>query len=102
MVQPRGIQAALYCDTAKKALPQHRWAADQLHDYVLFLANTGLRPDEAKNLQHRDVTIAEDERSDQRILEIEVRGQRGVGYCKSTPNAVNPYERLLKRPKFVP
>src|SRR5262249_54041527 len=80
----------------------HRWAAEQLHDYVLFLANTGLRPDEAKNLQHRDVTIAEDDRSGDRILEIEVRGKRGVGYCKSTANAVTPYERLLKRTKFVP
>lgn len=89
-------------DHAKNALPQHLWAAEQLHDYVLFLANTGLRPDEAKNLQHRDVTIAEDDRSGDRILEIEVRGKRGVGYCKSTPNAVLPYERLRKRPKFVP
>jgi hypothetical protein len=56
-----------------------------LHDCVLFLANTGLRPDEAKNLLHRDVTIVEDERSGDRILEIEVRGKRGVGYCKSIP-----------------
>jgi integrase len=68
---------------------------------VLFLANTGLRPDEAKNLQHRDVTIVEDEHSGDRILEIEVRGKRGVGYCKSMPSAVRPYERLLARPKYV-
>jgi integrase len=84
---------------AKAALPQHAWAAEQLHDYVLFLGNTGLRPDEAKNLQHRDVTIVEEGDRGQRILEIEVRGKRGVGYCKSTPM---PYERLLKRPKYVP
>ena len=34
-----------------------RWEreAEQLHDYVLFMANTGLRPDEAKRLQYRDV-----------------------------------------------
>jgi len=41
-------------------LPHHRWNAEQLHDYVLFLGNTGLRPDEAKNLQHRDITIVEE------------------------------------------
>jgi integrase len=35
----------------------HKWNAEQVHDYVLFLANTGLPPDEAKNLQHRDVAI---------------------------------------------
>jgi integrase len=42
---------------AKEALPHLRWAAEQLHDYVLFMENTGLRPDEAKNLQHRDIEI---------------------------------------------
>ena len=60
------------------------------------MANTGLRPDEAKNLQHRDVTIVEDEATGERILEIEVRGKRGVGYCKSMPSAVRPYRALAK------
>ncbi|PHR20314.1 site-specific integrase [Parasphingorhabdus sp.] len=78
-----------------------RWNAEQVHDYVLFLANTGLRPDEAKNLQHRDVAIVEDEATGETLLEIEVRGKRGVGYCKSMPSAVRPYERLLNRPKPV-
>jgi integrase len=68
-----------------------------VHDYVLFLANTGLRPDEAKNLQHRDVAIVEGDT----ILEIEVRGKRGIGFCKSMPSAVRPYERLVNRPKPV-
>jgi integrase len=81
---------------------QYRWNAEQVHDYVLFMANTGLRPDEAKNLQHRDVTIVKDESSGETILEIEVRGKRGVGYCKSTPSAVLPYQRLLNRPAYVP
>jgi integrase len=79
----------------------HKWNAEQVHDYVLFLANTGLRPDEAKNLQHRDVAIVEDEATGETILEIEVRGKRGVGFCKSMPSAVRPYERLLNRPKPV-
>jgi integrase len=30
-------------------------------------------------------------------LEIEVRGKRGIGYCKSTTGAVRPFERLVKR-----
>jgi integrase len=78
-----------------------RWSAEQVHDYVLFMANTGLRPDEAANLEHRDVEIVVDEETGQRILEIEVRGKRGVGFCKSMPNAVRPYERLLGRAKPV-
>ncbi|MEI9996409.1 MAG: hypothetical protein WDM91_17560 [Rhizomicrobium sp.] len=76
-----------------------RWAAEQVHDFVLIIANTGLRPDEAKNLQHRDVQIVTDEATGKEILEIEVRGKRGVGYCKSMPNAVYPYRRLLARAK---
>jgi hypothetical protein len=30
-------------------------------------------------------------------LEIEVRGKRGVGYCKSMPGAMRPFERLRSR-----
>jgi integrase len=69
----------------------------ELHDYVLFMANTGLRPDEAKRLEFRDVTIVDDEATGERILEIEVRGKRGYGYCKSMPGAVHPFERLRER-----
>jgi len=36
------------------------------------------------------------------ILEIEVRGKRGVGYRKSMTGAVMPYERLRKRNKPEP
>ncbi len=92
----------LYTATREYAreAPEHvRWSAEQVHDYVLLMANTGLRPDEIKNLQHRDVEIVEDEATGETILEIEVRGKRGIGYCKSTAGAVMPYERLLNRPK---
>lgn len=85
-------------DYAKQPFHDHyKWNAEQVHDYVLFMANTGLRPDEAKNLQHRDVSIVEDDHSGEKILEIEVRGKRGIGFCKSMPSAVRPYERLLSR-----
>jgi integrase len=76
---------------------RYKWESEQLHDYVLFAANTGLRPDEARRLQFRDVTIVNDEGSNQTILEIEVRGKRGVGYCKSMNGAVRPFERLKAR-----
>jgi integrase len=76
-----------------------RWDAEQIYDYILFMANTGLRPDEAKNLQHRDIAITDEQNSEDRILEIEVRGKRGVGYCKSMPGAVRVYQRLQNRPK---
>ena len=93
----------LYEATRKNAADpkkkQFAWHAEQLHDFVLFMANTGLRPDEVKHLEFRDVEIVDDEYSDDRILEIEVRGKRGVGYCKSMPGAVLPFERLRDRPR---
>lgn len=74
-----------------------RWSSEQLHDYVLFIANTGLRPDEASQLEFRDVKIVRDQGTRETILEIEVRGKRGVGFCKSTTGAVRPFLRLRKR-----
>lgn len=76
-----------------------RWPCEQLHDFVLFMANTGLRPDEAWQLQYRDVNVVTDETSAETILEIGVRGKRGVGYCKSMTGAVVPFARLKKRNK---
>ncbi|MEA3000842.1 MAG: hypothetical protein QOK17_2675 [Sphingomonadales bacterium] len=78
---------------------KERWRAEcaLLHDYVLIMGNTGLRPDEASRLEFRDVSIVTDHDTGERILEIEVRGKRGVGYCKSMPGAVFPFERLVKR-----
>jgi integrase len=91
----------LYEATRKNAADpknkRFKWHAEQLHDFVLLMANTGLRPDEVKHLEFRDVEIVDDEYSNDRILEIEVRGKRGVGYCKSMPGAVRPFERLRDR-----
>jgi integrase len=81
---------------------RYRWEYEQLHDYVLFMANTGLRPDEAARLEYRDIKVVRDGAPIETILEIEVRGKRGVGYCKSTTGAVRPFQRLLKRNKPVP
>jgi integrase len=91
----------LYQATRKRALEPKKigfnWEAEQLHDYVLFAANTGLRPDEARRLEFRDVKVVDDSDLGKIILEIEVRGKRGVGYCKSMPGAVRPFERLRSR-----
>ena len=79
--------------------PRWKWACEQLHDFVLFMVNTGLRPDEAWRLEFRDVAIVEDRATADTILEISVRGKRGTGYCKSMPGAVHPFERVRDRPR---
>lgn len=94
----------LYTATRERAEnPPHgrwRWECEQLHDYVLFMVNTGLRPDEVARLEFRDVEIVDDKATDETILEISVRGKRGVGYCKSMPGAVLPFERLRARKRW--
>lgn len=88
--------------TQKPKRNRYAWEGGQLHDYVLFMANTGLRPDEAARLEYRDVSIVDDDATGETILEIEVRGKRGVGYCKSTSGAVPPFRRLRKRNNPAP
>ena len=93
----------LYNATRKRAekppKPRWKWQCEQMHDFVLFMVNTGLRPDEGARLEFRDVEIVEDRATAETILEISVRGKRGVGYCKSMPGAVLPFERLRDRPR---
>jgi integrase len=94
----------LYTATRKRAAdppkPRWTWECEQLHDFVLFMVNTGLRPDEAGRLQFRDVEVVADQASGEIILEISVRGKRGVGYCKSMPGAVEPFRRLAARKRL--
>jgi integrase len=61
------------------------------------MANTGLRPDEALNLEIRDVHVEDDYATKKTILIIDVRGKVGVGYAKSMPNAVRPFEEVRSR-----
>jgi integrase len=94
----------LYTATRKRAAdppkPRWTWECEQLHDFVLFMVNTGLRPDEAGRLQFRDIEVVADQASGETILEISVRGKRGVGYCKSMPGAVEPFRRLAARKRL--
>lgn len=96
------LRHATAAHARKAERPRDQWNAEQLHDYVLFMANTGLRPDEAANLEHRDIKMVKDATTRELILEIDVRGKVGVGACKSMPGAVKPYQRLLNRPIWEP
>lgn len=96
----------LYTATRKRAAealnPRWKWESEQLHDLVLFMVNTGLRPDEAARLEFRDVKIVHDKATGETILEIDVRGKRGTGFCKSMPGAVEPFRRLSERKRRAP
>ena len=83
---------------------KERWrsACEDLHDYVLFMVNSGLRPDEAKRIEIRDIDIVVDGPGQEEILHIAVRGKRGVGYCKTMAGAVLPFKRMKERHSMGP
>ena len=80
-----------------------RWhqSAMELHDYVLFMANSGLRIGEAKNLRFCDVEVSKDVHKSgttQPILILRnIKGKRGAGSCKTFFGAVRPFERIIER-----
>ncbi|WP_245508656.1 site-specific integrase [Bradyrhizobium zhanjiangense] len=69
-----------------------------LHEQYRAAAGRGQAPP----VRDVDVTVAFDEGTRETILEIEGRGKRGYGPCKSTQNAVPVFERLKKRNKPQP
>lgn len=97
---------AFYKATGERAKnpKKERWrsACEDLHDYVLFMVNSGLRPDEAKRIELRDIDIVADGPGNEEILHIAVRGKRGVGYCKTMPGAVIPFKRMKARHSLEP
>lgn len=66
------------------------------------MANTGLRPNEAKRLENRDASTVNDEGTVETILKVEVRGKSGIGFCKVTLGDVAPLRRHKKRNKGRP
>jgi integrase len=97
---------AFYKATGERAKnpKKERWrsACEDLHDYVLFMVNSGLRPDEAKRIELRDIDVVADGPGNEEILHIAVRGKRGVGYCKTMPGAVLPFKRMEARHNLEP
>jgi integrase len=82
--------------------PRWKWECEQLNNFVVFMVNTGLRPDEAARLEFQHVKIVQDKPTGETILNIEVvRGKRGAGHCKSMPGAVYPFEQLRDRKRLV-
>jgi len=82
----RGLEEKI--EENRKNYPRYLEAAEELHDYVILVAATGMRPGEAMNVRFRDVQILDDEDSTGRKHEYlyikNITGKRTTkGRCKS-------------------
>ena len=82
----------------KKTLMGTRWEADvdELYDYVVFVANSGLRTGEARNVRFCDVSLhweQSDGHTRQFLLIKNIKGKRGTGDCRTMDGAVAAFER---------
>ena len=89
----------------KKRLEKTRWRNDacELHDYIVFMTNSGLRIGEAKNLRFKDISVAEElHRGNKRKLLIiqNLKGKRGGGICRTWYGAYIPFMRTVERRKL--
>ena len=85
-----------------KTLKETRWEDDvkELYDYVIFIANSGLRTGEARNVRFCDVsfhTEINDGEKREYLLIRNIHGKRGTGDCRTMDGAVAAFNRLVER-----
>src|ERR1039458_611213 len=97
----KALITALRSNIAKHKRDKTRWIedAEELRDFVLIDANTGMRVGELSNVRFCDVTIATERDSNKEYLEIRnIVGKRGRGgVCKSYYGAANAFKRCIAR-----
>jgi integrase len=80
-----------------------RWArdAEECYDFIIWMANTGMRVGEALNVHLCDIDIDEELGPDgvrRKICLIKnIKGKRGTGECRSWFAAYNAYKRTIAR-----
>lgn len=79
---------------------KRKLGAEELHDFVLFAANTGMRVGELNNVRFSDCQIVP-ENGDSVVIITDIKGKRGTGECKSFYGAVQPLVRIIERSGFT-
>ena len=77
-------------------IKEHRYTRELLRDYVLILANSGMRIGEANNLLETDVIAFEDELGRKNYM-FNVKGKTGKRTVIPRTNTVRYVERVLSR-----
>ena len=84
-------------------LKNTRWRndAEECYDFIIWMANTGMRVGEALDVRVCDVEVQIERSSDglERHLCIlkNINGKRGAGDCRSGYPAYNAYRRIIER-----
>lgn len=76
--------------------PERRYTRELLRDYVLILANSGMRVGEANNLKESDVEEFADERGRKNYM-FHVKGKTGKRVVIPRTNAVRYVNRVVER-----
>ena len=79
--------------------PERRYTRELLRDYVLILANSGMRVGEANNLKERDVEEFKDEHGNKNYM-FNVKGKTGKRVVIPSTNTVRYIERVFERNKI--
>lgn len=86
-----------------RRLKNTRWATDaaNCYDFILWMANTGMRVGEAHNVRFCDVEVLSEIGSDRKsrfyCMIKNIQGKRGTGECRSWYSAYNAFKRLVER-----
>lgn len=94
------LQKALIDNVWEHKQQKSRWieAAEELHDYVNFVAATGLRVGEARNVRFCDVTIVQHDPANCYLEIRNIKGKRGEhGECKSFYGADIDFKSCIAR-----
>ena len=101
--EPREYQQLLAAIRSHaKTLVGTRWENDakELYDYTIFVANSGLRVGEAKNVRFCDISFHTEINDGERreyLLIHNIKGKRGTGECRTMDGAVAVFNRLVER-----
>lgn len=101
----RQLLAISRCNIANHMQAKTRWRSDaeELHDYIIFIVNTGLRVSEAKALRICDVSLRQTRvfglADVHEVCQVTVTGGKRGAHpsAQSFPAAAVAYRRILKR-----
>ncbi|MBN9533516.1 MAG: hypothetical protein J0H10_09175 [Alphaproteobacteria bacterium] len=94
------LKAALKHMRAVKGTRHYNNSAE-CYDLMIWLANTGMRVGEARNVRFCDVEVQSEQCADgitrRYCLIRSIRGKRGTGECRSWYGAYNAFKRIVAR-----